>query len=204
MTRQLSRLRAAALGAILLVPNPAMAQSREVWTSQDGESTLELRAFYKTLASAVRIQPDLVHGLEALHQVLDQAALEHPEIQLPAIVTLPPQGATWTNTARAWGRLLLKNRVEISAGWQVDATAASDQSLIGGAGLGGSVSIAGSAAASRRLVDFDHVLVQRDRFLLQNNLDLLAVKVTLPKGEIVVGRQVLSWGTGRFWNPPTS
>ena len=201
MTRQLSRLRAAALGAILLVPNPAMAQSREVWTSQDGESTLELRAFYKTLASAVRIQPDLVHGLEALHQVLDQAALEHPEIQLPAIVTLPPQGATWTNTARAWGRLLLKNRVEISAGWQVDATAASDQSLIGGAGLGGSVSIAGSAAASRRLVDFDHVLVQRDRFLLQNNLDLLAVKVTLPKGEIVVGRQVLSWGTGRFWNP---
>jgi hypothetical protein len=25
--------------------------------------------------------------------------------------------------------------------------------------------------------------------------------VTLPKGEIVVGRQVLSWGTGHFWNP---
>jgi hypothetical protein len=45
------------------------------------------------------------------------------------------------------------------------------------------------------------VLVDDGTFLLQQNLDLLSIKVPLPKGEIVVGRQVLSWGTGRFWNP---
>lgn len=179
----------------------AAAQSREVWTSADGESTLEVRAFYKALTSAVRFQPGLVKGIEALRQVLDEARRAQPGIPLPDVGTLPQNGAAWTNTARAWGRLLLKKRVEISAGWQVDATLASDRSLIGGTGLGGAVPIAGSQAASRRLVDFDHVIVRRDRFLLQHNFDLLAVKITLPKGEIVAGRQVLSWGTGRFWNP---
>ena len=150
------RLIAAALCAVLYVPVPAAAQSREVWRSEDGESTLELRAFYKTLASVLRLQPDLVQGTEALRQVLDRAALEDPTLRLgPEIVTLPQYGATWTNTARAWGRLLLENRVEISAGWQVDGTVASDRSLIGATGLGGSVPIAGSETASRRLVGLD-------------------------------------------------
>jgi len=36
---------------------------------------------------------------------------------------------------------------------------------------------------------------------VMQNLDLLAVKFTLPAGQIVVGRQVLSWGTGHYWNP---
>jgi hypothetical protein len=95
----------------------------------------------------------------------------------------------------------VKNRVELSVGWQADAVLASDRSLLGTSALGGTLAAGATEAASRRLVDFHHVLVNRNHFQLQNNLDLLSLKFILPKGEIVVGRQVLSWGTGRFWNP---
>ena len=102
------RLIAAALCAVLYVPVPAAAQSREVWRSEDGESTLELRAFYKTLASVLRLQPDLVQGTEALRQVLDRAALEDPTLRLgPEIVTLPQYGATWTTLNTGLGTLLV-------------------------------------------------------------------------------------------------
>ncbi len=197
----MSRLAAAALFAVLCVPVTADAQAREVWRNKTRDSTLELGSFYKSLATAVRLQPRLVAGLEALRQVVDQAHLLNPLFPLPEIATLPENGATWTNTGRVWGRLLLKNRVEIASAWQIDATAASDASMIGAGGLGQSVPIVGSQAASRRFADFNHVLASSDRLLLQHNLDQLAVKVRLPKGEIVAGRQVLSWGTGRFWNP---
>ncbi|HOG28246.1 MAG TPA: hypothetical protein PLN93_00100 [Vicinamibacterales bacterium] len=91
------------------------------------------------------------------------------------------------------------------AGWQPEGVLASERSLAGGssgASLGSPISRAErTSPLSRRLTDFDRVLVDRGGFLLQHTLDLLAVKVVLPKGEFVVGREVLSWGTGRFWNP---
>ncbi len=198
---QPARLAAAVALAALAIPAPSAGQAREVWASEDGRSTLELRAFYKLFAAGVRLQPGLHEGTEALAGLFERVRLEQPGVQVPDVIALPGHGASAAQTARGWGRLLIKNRVELSAGWQVDATLASDRGLLGTAGFGGSIPVAGTQVASRRLTDFDRVLAERGEFLVQQNLDLLAVKFILPKGELVVGRQVLSWGTGRFWNP---
>jgi hypothetical protein len=170
--------------------------------ADDSDTAVDAGAFFKTLDSAVRMQPRLVEATDALRRLLAQVRLEHPDLSLPEIAAPPSSGTSSANIARVWGRKLFNDRIELSAGWQVDATFASDPALTGASQLGGSVSIAGNEATSRRrLIDFDHVLVDRDNLLLQHNLDLLAVKVKLPTGEIVVGRQVLSWGAGHFWNP---
>lgn len=195
------RLGAAILCAGLLAPVSAAAQAREVWKSADGRSSLDLGAFYKALGTALENQSSLVEAGGALHSLFERARLAQPELELPATKTLPESGASFANTARAWGRVLWKNRVEVSAGWQFDATVASDAALVSGARLGSSLPVSGDSDTSRRLADFDHVIAARGTYRLQHNLDLLAVKVVLPKGEIVAGRQVLSWGTGRFWNP---
>jgi len=191
---------AAALSAGLLVPSLAAAQAREVWKSEDGSSSLDLGAFNKSFGSAIHNQPGLVEGTRSLSQLFDQVHLVAPDLDLPAVAPLPQSGASLTNTSRVWGRFLWNNRVEFSAGYQIDATVASDPALSSGRFLGGPVPTKGETEG-RRLVDFDRVLVDHGTFLLQHNLDLLAVKVILPKGEIVVGRQVLSWGTGVLWNP---
>lgn len=195
-----ARLALSAALVVAAVAAPA-GQGREVWSSADGQSSLELRAFYKLFGAAVRLQPGLHDGTEALADLVERARAEQPGAPVPDLAPLPGHGGSTAQTLRGWGRLLVKNRVELSAGWQADATIATDRALAGTAGFGGAVPITGSQGASRRLADFDRVLVDRGEFLLQQNLDLLAVKVVLPKGELVVGRQVLSWGTGRFWNP---
>ena len=188
------REKTAALCAAILLTAPAAARARDVWTSEEGDSVLELRAFYKTFGDALRMQPGLVQGTQALQDLLTEAGQ-------PVGAALPLYGAASTHTARAWGRFLVHDKVELSVGYQLDATIASDRALAGGLGLGGSVPVAGTQAASRRLVDFDHVLARKDGFLLQHNLDQLCVKAKMSVGELVVGRQVLSWGTGHFWNP---
>jgi hypothetical protein len=184
-----------------VIPTPALAQTREVWKNQDSGTVFEVGAFYKTMLMGLWSQPGLVDGAEALQRLYDQTHLAQPAFVPPPVVVLPSYGTSWTNTGRAWGRLLFSNKIEISAGYQLDALQASDPALTTGVGLGGSVPVPGSEAASRRLVDINRVLVDNGTFLLQQNLDLLSIKVPLPKGEVVVGRQVLSWGTGRFWNP---
>jgi hypothetical protein len=188
---------------VLLLPSAARAQTGQVWTSQDGASSLELRGFVKAFGYGVRTQPGLVAGVQALADLADEAALAYPNVQVPAVVPLPGSGAAGVTTGRVWGRLLWKNRVELSAGWQLDAGVATSRALTAGATPGSAVPVASGSqeALSRRLVDFNPVLVDRGHLLVTDNLDLLAIKVTWPRGELAAGRQVLSWGTGRFWNP---
>lgn len=198
---RVARLAAAAALVAQVPAAPCAAQAREVWVSEDGRSTLELRAFYKLFGAGIRLQPGLHDGSEALADLLQRVRAERPGVEVPDALALPAHGASAAQTVRGWGRLLIKNRVELSAGWQVDGTLATNRALVGTSGLGGSVPVTGTQVSSRRLTDFDRVIADRGEFLLQQNLDLLAVKFILPKGELVVGRQVLSWGTGRFWNP---
>jgi hypothetical protein len=178
----------------LLALVPGQARAKEQYVSEDGKSSVEIRGFYKTFAAGLLMQRGLTDATQALQDLLDQAGLKQS-------VALPREAAESAHTARIWGRFLILEKMEISVGWQLAANIASDPLLAQGGGLGGGVPVASSQTSSRRLVDFDPVLVQKGGLLLQHNLDLLTVKVKLPLGELVAGRQVLSWGTGHFWNP---
>jgi len=163
------------------------ASARELWTRDDGSAVLEGRAFYKTLGEWLRLPEGLVQGTQALASLV------------PGTPSLPRDAALSAHTVRAWGRLVWGGRLELQAGWQVSMLAASEAGLTGG-GLvlpqSGTVQ-----AASRRLVDFDPVLLSEGGLQATHNLDLLAIRANLPFGDLTVGRQVLSWGTGRLWNP---
>jgi hypothetical protein len=179
------------------------AYGRELWATEDGSSALELQAFYKALGAGLRMQSGLVEGTSAIAGLLAEARSQLPPEQaalLPESPALPLQGATSGHSARIWGRLLLRDRLELQAGWQLTALIASDPSLIGATSLGG-IPVSSSESASRRLVDLDPALIRSEGLLVQQSLDLLAVKTRAPFGDVTLGRQVLSWGSGRLWNP---
>lgn len=59
-----------------------------------------------------------------------------------------------------------------------------------------------SAATPRRsLLPLDWTVQDSTDLLWRHELDRLAFRVSLPTVEMVVGRQAISWGVGRFWNP---
>ena len=161
--------------ALLLWPSLAGA---DTWSWDDEQSELELRNFYKTMVIGLRLPPAVVDAHLA-----------------------PAYGALWTHATRTWGHLVLHDRYELQAGYQLGALIASDPALAGGGGLGNTVLTAAAPRAKRRLVDLDPLLAQRGGLAIYHDLDLLAVKVKLPHADVTVGRQVLSWGSGRLWNP---
>ena len=165
--------------AVLLAASEARAI--EPWTSEDGESSLEVRSFYKTFWTALRMPHAFVDATEASAPTPD----------------IPLYGLTTAYTGRIWSTLSLVDRVELQAGWQVDALAATDRAFLRGATLATPV----VDRASRRLVDFDPMLAEEERLLVQHNLDLLSVKLRASFADVIVGRQVMSWGSGRLWNP---
>ena len=80
---------------------------------------------------------------------------------------------------------------------------ASDHSLIGGAAFGSSVPVAGSQAAgkppARRLRPRARRIATRS--CSSTTSTCWPSRSSSRGARLVVGRQVLSWGTGRFWNP---
>jgi hypothetical protein len=104
-----------------------------------------------------------------------------------------------TNTLRLGGRLSWNDKLDFTVAWQVAAIVASSPAFA--ASSSSSYLGASLIAPQRRLVDFSPYLVADGGLLLQHNLDRLAVKYAGEKFSLTVGRQVLSWGTGRLWNP---
>ena len=164
-----------ALVAVWLVPSVVLA---DIWTWDGETSELEIRNFYKSMATGLGLPRGLVDALDA-----------------------PAYGALWTHTTRTWGHLVLRKRLELQAGWQLGALIASDRTFSGGGVPGTTLPLAAAPPARRRLMDFDPLLVSRGGMSLYHDLDLLALKVSTSHADVTVGRQVLSWGSGRLWNP---
>src|SRR5512140_928647 len=192
---------AAAVLLALIAPSPALAGV--LWSGADGARTLEGDAFYKTLGTGVALPQALVDGTAQLQRAVDEArAVLPPDLaaRLPSNLALPEGGALSAHMARAHGRLLWDGWLEVSAAWELDALVASNAAFAGGLGVSGAFAGSGEGAA-RRLWDFEPDLVSEPGFRVSHNLDQLAVRLSAPFGDVVVGRQVLSWGTGRLWNP---
>ncbi len=192
----------AAIFASSFGTTPALA--KDVWTSQDETSSFDLNAFYKTMATGLRMQSGLVEGSQAIVDLVNAARTSLPPEQaalVPVVQAIPPFGGTSTHTARIWAKFVYHERFEFTAAWQLGAIIASDAAFVASTSLGSAVPTRFTQGAARRLWDFDRVLTQQNGFVLLNNLDMLAVKFRTPLASITVGRQVLSWGSGRIWNP---
>jgi hypothetical protein len=180
------------------------AEAKEVWSDGRG-GVLEASAFYKSFVSAVWLQPSLVEGTAAFQRVLDETRLLVPPEQaaaLPADVALPGGALLNAHIARVAATFRFEDRMSLDVAWQVTATLSSDSSFTGATSLTGTIGGAsGVRSAQRRLVELNSVLVDEPNLRVEQNLDRLALKLALPFGDLTIGRQVLSWGTGHLWNP---
>ncbi len=171
----------------------------------DGGVVLEASGFAKTLVSSVWLQPSLVEGTEALQTAVDEArALVPPEqaALLPSDVRLPSHVLLDAHVLRVGAKGRYAELVAVDVAWQLTALLASDGRFSAGSSLTGTIGGAGNpTSAQRRLVDLSSVMVNRPGLRVEQQLDRLSVRLSLPFGDLTVGRQALSWGTGRVWNP---
>jgi hypothetical protein len=188
----------------LVLAAPAAGAAAELWTSANGDSAYELSGFYKTFGTYLHMQSSLVQGVNALEALEAKAAAALPGLpsSLTGQPTLPDDALESTHIFRVWTRLAIANRFQFEAAYEFAASAAPAAFLGGISALGSATpGVQTAIAPGRRLVDINATIYEKNNLLLQQNLDRLAVRFALPRGEIVAGRQVLSWGTGHFWNP---
>lgn len=188
--------------ALLLYAAPAGA--KEVWRDGRG-GVLEVQGFAKSFLTGVWLQPSLVEGTAALQARLDEVRRLLPPKSaalLPTGVALPGSAALDAHLGRVAAKFRFEDRVQLEAAWQVALTLSSDPAFTGGASLTNTIGGAGTAAsAQRRLVALGSTVVEQPGLRVAQDLDRLALTLALPFGDLTVGRQVLSWGTGRLWNP---
>ncbi|HEY3446151.1 MAG TPA: hypothetical protein VGK67_07290 [Myxococcales bacterium] len=179
------------------------AHAKELWKSEDGVWEIDLGGHYKSYGAGLLLPGGLVDGTAALSRTLDAAKLQLPAEQanlLPSFDPLPREAGLSTHVARIQGRVLWGARLDFEAAWQIGLSMSSSAAFAKGTALGGAP-VGSSSTAKRRMWDFDPVLVESGGFLVQHDLDRLALKLSLPHVDLVVGRQVLSWGSGKLWNP---
>lgn len=180
--------RALSLCALLL---PAFAFGAEVARDESTGAVLEVSGFYKSLLQGVVLNGKVVELSRAQAKLLaDATGASTP--------TIPDGGFLNAHLARVSSRFRIADKFELDVAWQLQLALVSDPVLAGGLSstVGGT-----SSGAQRRLVELAGVLGQGSAWSVSHNLDRLAVKIALPFGDLTVGRQVLSWGTGRLWNP---
>ncbi|MFT3706619.1 MAG: hypothetical protein QM817_03025 [Archangium sp.] len=168
------------LTLVLLLSSAAFA--REVETDDNG-AKLEVSGFYKSLLSGVLLNPDTVAAVNAVSPT-----------------KIPDGGFLAAQLFRANAKIQFAHDVDLIVAWQLALSLATDPAFAGGATLSGTVGGTGSGAR-RRLADLPTPLGQGNVWRLDQNLDRFALKIGLPFGDLTIGRQVLSWGTGRVWNP---
>jgi hypothetical protein len=110
-------------------------------------------------------------------------------------------GATDSQILRLASKFRYADRIEVDVAWQLEFLLATSPALLLGSSLASTVASGTGPGPQRRLVPLEGVLATTDNSRLSHNLDRLSLKVPLPFGDLTVGRQVLSWGTGRFFNP---
>ncbi len=177
--------------ALLALGLSMSAQAREVARDDHG-GVLELSGFYKTLLTGVLLQPESVAAARQQASLLSAAGVSTPAV--------PDGGFLSAHLFRVAGRFRFEDKIELDAAWQASLSLASDAAFSGGSSLSGTIGGTG-AGTQRRVVDLGGSLALGSTWRLDHQVDRLALKVTLPFGDLTIGRQVLSWGTGRFWNP---
>ncbi len=186
-----------------LVLHSGAAQAKQVWANEAETRVLEVGGFYKALGAGMVLPDGLVANMDALARAVEEARESLPTsvaATLPLFEPMPGEGALSTQVARLQARLLWGEHLDAEVAWQLGASVASAPAFAGGAALGGSP-MSGAATASRRLVDFDPALAESGTMRLRHDLDRLSLKLSFPGVDVVAGRQVLGWGSGRLWNP---
>ena len=191
-------MRAARWWAWLALAGAGAASAGTLWSSQDGSSAVEGKAFYKALGTGLRLSPGLVVTTAELDRILDEA--NGPGAGAPGLA-LPGTGASSGHVVRLEGKARWKELLEVELAYQAGVLVASSPAFTGGASLSGAFTGPAGAGPQRRLADFPGTLYSTAGLRVDQNLDRLSARLSLKFADLVVGRQVLSWGTGRFWNP---
>lgn len=160
-----------------------------LWSSKDGSSSIEGKAFYKALGAGFRLAPGLVVETAELARLLDQPGL-----------ALPGAGGSTGHVVRLEGKANVKELLELDVAYQLGALVASHPAFTGGASLAGAFTAEGGGP-QRRLLDLPASLSSGPGVRVDQDLDRLSARLSLGFADVIAGRQVLSWGTGRFWNP---
>ena len=198
------RLRVSTMALAAMVAAPVHAA--EVARSDDGAVVLEAGGFYKSSGSVLALPPSLIEATTELGTLLDETRAQlPPELQgsVPFVETPPALVGLATHTARLQASLALwpsePSTLRLEVAWQVAAVMATSAAFASSTQAG----VLGSALVTpaRRLIDFDPFLVEDGGLRLQHTLDRLSLTWQTPHFGVVVGRQALSWGTGRLWNP---
>jgi hypothetical protein len=189
----------AELAAALLVLLALPARAVEVARDAHG-GVLEVSGFAKSLVSASLLNPRLVEASHARVRLLEETAALLPPGTLPEVRPLPDGAVLGAQVVRLASRFRFKDTLELEAAWQGQVFIASDPAFATAGALSGTVGGTG-VGAQRRLVELGGPLASGSTWRLDHQVDRLALKLALPFGDLTVGRQVLSWGTGKLWNP---
>jgi hypothetical protein len=189
----------ACLGASLLA---SPSQAAELWRSADGAVTVDGGGFLKPYASWLVPPSGLVAATGELGRLFDESRALLPPAEaaeLPEVIALPAHVGLMATTLRLQAAARFGEHFGLVTAWQATFLAASSPAFVG-AGTSNYLD-ASQRAPARRLVDFEPLLVDEGGVRLQHNFDLLALTFDSSAVSVIAGRQVLSWGAGRLWNP---